>query len=115
MKVSTIVCPAPCCVAKHEKYRHDRHIAVGKVYDLDRAPAWAPCAIALCECCGSYFDGKTWSCICVECHQVVQPGEKTGLFWPHSCKACNAKTIAQEKERGSVCRTCGNTFSWCYC
>jgi hypothetical protein len=115
MRESTITCPSAHCVATHEKYKHDKYVAVGKVYDLDSAPKWAPRAIAMCECCGSYFDGQTWKAICIRCQKEVQPGEKTGLFWPHSCKECNEKQIAEEKARGAVCNTCRNTFSWCYC
>lgn len=115
MKQSKLKCPARRCIHLHAKYPPGSHIAVGKVYDLEKAPKWAPGAIALCECCGSYYDGADWKCICIYCSKVVQPGEKTGLFWPHSCKECSDQRKAEETARGAVCNTCRNTFSWCCC
>lgn len=103
-------CPAQRCIDLHKKYPKGGHIHVGGVHPVNYDGK-----IARCESCGSYFDGKSWTCKCATCGKDVAPGELNGLFVPRHCHECDAKKTADQKARGLVCSTCRNVISYCYC
>lgn len=113
-----IHCTTPSCV-KAIEISGDRY---HNVYDLEqpytstRAPVFMPDAVARCESCGGYTDGKgNWKHVCVACGTEVKPGELTGLFVPHLCKDCMRATVEADKKAGRVCSLCRRPYSLCCC
>lgn len=110
-------CERPECIEmlanREERKRQNWHTPEVHAF-VGPTKHW-PNVVARCEGCGAYHDGDRWHHVCSKCGSTVEPGSLTGLFVPHKCQECNQKIIDDEREKGHVCRRCGNVSSWCYC
>lgn len=107
-----IRCENPTCIASIEKYGEQYH----SVYDLySTPPPFMPEAIAICEHCGGYTDGKKWVYICKKCGKSVNPGELVGLFVPHLCQECLDDIVESDRKNGNICTLCHKPRSLCCC
>lgn len=110
-------CITPECVDSISKYGENYHgvcplAAFGEVLP----PAFFPEAVAKCQRCGGYTDGKgNWKHVCAKCGKEVAPGELRGFFVPHRCTECDAKVVAADKAAGRVCSRCRQVLSYCCC
>lgn len=72
-----------------------------------------------CDKCGgrrNFALGQhTWTWTCGQCGKEVKPGRLVGLFVPHLCEKCEAKTAKQEVKEGMVCRVCFKPTCRCRC
>jgi hypothetical protein len=96
-------CATAKCIKAIQQYGEHYH----SVYPRDEG--------CQCERCGGKFDGTAWLHKCKQCGTEVEPGELTGLFVPHSCKACMEKVVEQQTRAGKVCGRCKTVFAFCCC
>ena len=62
---------------------------------------------SFCQRCGGEYRNGKWTHQCKACKKIVNPGELTGLFVPHSCPECHKKQIESDIKNGNACRMCG--------
>ena len=79
------------------------------------APKFMPDAIACCEFCGGYTNGKIWKYVCNKCGSDVASGELVGLFVPHLCRDCLKKIVEEQSRVGDVCGMCRQVRVNCCC
>lgn len=113
MSKSETRCPTVKCKEAIEKWGAHYH----SVHDIppEAAPSHTPEAVALCERCGGYSNGKEWRHICKMCGTTVEPGQLKGFFVPHRCAACDEKVVSKERAEGKICRLCNSVYAYCCC
>lgn len=66
-----------------------------------------------CGSCGAYLVNGEWIKECTACGKRVD--KLCGLFVPHNCKECQAKTVERDRRTGRICSRCRMTYSECCC
>ncbi|GEM_PF-2022017 len=107
-----IRCETPSCIKSITNYGEQYH----GVYDIYASPPkFMPDAIAICENCGGYTNGKEWAHYCGHCGKIVEPGKLVGLFVPHLCQECLDAYVAEDKRTGNICTMCHQPRTLCCC
>lgn len=107
MRRPHLICPNPPC----QQGRNRVSYLKGR-----EKPDFMKNAIALCESCGTYIDGKgVWKSVCAVCKKEVDIGGLRGLFVPHLCPTCLGVLIEKQKKEGKVCSLCKQPYCLCCC
>ena len=109
-----IRCETSSCADAITKYGEQYH----RVYDLSgyrNPPLFMPDAIAMCEQCGGFTNGKEWKHVCNKCGKEVESGKLVGLFVPHLCQECLDTIVENDRRNGNICRMCHQPYTLCCC